>query len=97
MAERPVKETWLTPYFEVWRKEYGGEPAGGQTAKALAPIRKELGDAETLVRFEWYCRTTPGQYASPTRFAATHGQYAADFKAPAENLGRRPLTMGRVV
>lgn len=93
----PEKVTWLTPYFDVWKKEYGGQPPAGQTAKALAPIRKELGDAEALVRWEWYCRSTPGQYASPTRFASTHGQYSADYRAPVENLGRRPMTQGRVV
>ena len=90
---------WLTPFADIWKKEYGGELPYGQAAKALAPVRKELGDAETLVRFEWYCRSTPGQYASPTRFAAVHGQYAADYRATTgiPETGRRPLTMGRVV
>jgi hypothetical protein len=93
-----MKVTWLTPYAEAWKKEYGGEMAYGQAARAFAPVRKELGDVEALVRWEWYLRTTPAQYASPTRFAQTHGQYAADYRAPvAEVQGRRPMTMGRVV
>lgn len=90
-----MKETWLTPYFDIWRAEYGGEMSGGKAAKALAPVVKELGDAETRVRFEWYCRSTPAQYASPTRFAQTHAAYAADVKP--EIQGKRPLTMGRVL
>jgi hypothetical protein len=92
------KITWLTPYFDAWKKEYGGEMSGGQAARALAPVRKEIGDTETLVRWEWYLRSTPAQYASPTKFAQIHGQYAPEFKPTVtENLGRRPLTMGRVV
>jgi hypothetical protein len=70
----------------------------GQAARALAPVRNEIGDTEALIRWEWYLRSTPAQYASPTRFAQVHGQYAAEYKAPvADNLGRRPMTMGRVV
>ena len=93
------KVTWLTPFFDAWKKEYGGTLPAGQAARALAPLCKEIGADETLVRFEWYCRTTPGQYASVTKFAAVHGQYAANAQPKPElsEGGRRPLTMGRVV
>jgi hypothetical protein len=94
----PEKATWLTPYLDIWKKEYGGDLAPGQAAKTLAPVRKALGDPEALVRWEWYCRSTPGQYASPSHFASRHEAYAPDAKpAVTNNLGRRPLTMGRVV
>lgn len=93
-----AKITWLTPFADAWKTQNGGDMAYGQAARSLAPVIKEIGDVEALVRWEWYLRTTPAQYASPTRFAQTHGQYAADYKPlVVENLGRRPMTMGRVV
>lgn len=91
------KVTWLTPYADLWKREYEGEMPMGQAARALAPVRKDLGDVEALVRFEWYLRSTPAQYASVSRFASVHGRYAADAKPEVSAGGVRPLTMGRVI
>lgn len=92
------KVTWVTPYLETWKTLCGGNLAIGPAVKALAPVRKEIGDAEALLRFEWYLRSTPAQYASAARFAAIHGQYASDFKPVAEtSKGIRQAVQGRVV
>jgi hypothetical protein len=69
----------------------------GQAARALAPVVKAIGAEETAVRFQWYLRSTPVQYCSVSRFASTHGRYAADAQPEVELKGPRPATMGRVV
>ena len=91
------KQTWLSPFLDLWRDICGGEMAPGQAARALAPVVKAIGAEETRVRFEWYLRSTPTQYASVSRFAQTHGRYAADAQPEVEMKGLRPATMGRVV
>lgn len=92
------KQTWVTPYLDKWKELCGGNLAVGPAIKALAPVRKELGDPEALLRFEWYLRSTPAQYASAVRFAQIHGQYASDYKSPADpSKGIRPAVQGRVV
>jgi len=92
-----AKQTWLTPYLDIWSELCGGDLAPGQAARALAPLHAKLGPEETLVRWTWYLRSTPVQYASVSRFASTHGRYAADAQPEVELKGPRPATMGRVV
>ena len=91
------KQTWLSPFLDLWRDICGGEMAPGQAARALSPVVKLIGTEETQVRFQWYLRSTPVQYASVSRFAQTHGRYAADAQPEIEMKGLRPATMGRVV
>lgn len=92
------KVTWLTPYLDEWKEWIKGDLPAGKAAKYLAPIRKELGEEETLFRWMVYCRSQAPQFASPARFAETHGQYASTYKPPPpETVGPRPLTMGRVI
>jgi len=91
------KQTWLTPYLDLCREHCGGEMSPGQAARALAPVVKAIGSEETAVRFEWYLRVTPVQYASVTRFAQTYGRYAPDALPETNEKGLRPATMGRVV
>ncbi len=69
------RETWLTPYGERWSLLYGGEPAWGVLAKALAPLRAKHGDDVLIPAWERYLASTPAQYASPARFAQTLGTY----------------------
>ena len=92
-----MKQTWLSPFLDLWREHCGGEMSPGQAARALAPVVKAIGAEEAATRFEWYLRSTPAQYASVTRFSQIHGTYAADAQPAMDMKGPRPATMGRVV
>lgn len=74
------RPTWLTPYGEVWREKFGGELPWGPAADALAPLRKEWGEDETLRRWKNYIATATAQYVNPARFASTWNRWnhAAD-------------------
>ena len=93
----PNKTTWLTPFLDLWREICQGEMPPGQAARALSPVVKLIGTDEAQIRWNWYLRSTPVQYASVSRFAQTHGRYAADAQPEIEMKGLRPATMGRVV
>lgn len=73
--EASKRETWLTPYHDAWAERYGGQPAHGQLAKALKPHHDADPD-KCLTHWKRYVAETEGQYASPTRFAATFGEWA---------------------
>lgn len=89
--------SWLTPYFEVWKKHMGGDLHGGKAAKFLKPIEAELGPEETLARWMVYCAFANPQFATPARFAEIHGTFAKPQVKQAPDDKPRPLTMGRVV
>jgi hypothetical protein len=91
------KVTWLSPFLDLWREICGGEMAPGQAARALSPVVKLIGTEEAQVRFEFYLRSTPTQYASVSRFSQTHGNYAKGAQPEMEFKGLRPATQGRVV
>ena len=92
-----MKQTWLTPYLDLWREHCGGEVSPGQAARALAPVVKAIGAEEAATRFEIYLKATPTQYASVSRFASTYGHYAKDAQPELELRGLRPATQGRIV
>lgn len=88
------RETWLTPFANVWTEFYGGTPPFGEMASALArkpskdqPSVRELPDGPE--RFRRYCLATDARYASVSRFAQTVGAWTADAKA-APMSGRDP-------
>lgn len=79
---KPVKKatastSHLAPFAAVWLSRYGGHMAFGEAAKALKPLLDSHGAAAVLVAWTNYCDETDGQYASPTRFAATYGRWVA--------------------
>lgn len=74
-AITPHHFTWLTPYGNLWTEYYRGSPNYGLLAKALAPLVKQHGNTEVLMRWEVYLSETPGRYASPLKFAATWGEW----------------------
>lgn len=74
-AETP-RATWLTPYWDAWVSAYGGEPTGGQFAKALRPLHDKHGPEKTLAHWQNYLASTEALYASPAKFAATFGTWA---------------------
>lgn len=73
-TEKP-RVTWLTPYWDAWVARYGAEPHAGQLSKYLKRPRDALGDAECVARWGRYLAATDGQFVSPAKFAATHGEY----------------------
>ena len=70
------RATWLTPYLDAWCTAYGGQLAPGKAAKALAPVRAAVTDAEALARWARYLAATESRFASAARFSETHGEYA---------------------
>lgn len=68
--------TWLTPFWDAWVEAYGGEPTGGQLARALAPLTKKHGPEAVLTAWTAYLRATPARYASPESFKRVYGSWA---------------------
>lgn len=101
---KKVRNTWLSPYGEAWKEQYGGEPVWGQLARSLKPVHDSLGAEEALRRWRAYLVDTPARFASPTRFASIVGEYAvgavrgprtASDPLPGENVDAYIARVGR--
>lgn len=79
------RETWLTPFFEVWERKYGTMPLAGKLAGALQPVVKKLGAEETLVRWQRYVQRTNLETVNVWHFAEKHSLYAGAFSANREH------------
>lgn len=86
-ARENPRETWLTPYWDAWVARFGGKPPAGQLAKALKPLHDEYGLTQTVKHWGNYLASTAAPFVSPTRFAATFGEWAV----PRANGRRDPL------
>ena len=67
--------TWLSPYAEVWRTHYGGEPPWGQLGKVMKVVVAAIGERQALLAWENFCTKTPAQYVSIPKFAQTFGAW----------------------
>jgi hypothetical protein len=67
--------SWSREACDDHAERYGGVPPGGQIGKALKPLVTKHG--WPIVRPAWrrYLAETEAQYSSPSRFAATFGQW----------------------
>jgi uncharacterized protein YdaU (DUF1376 family) len=74
-ARRPSRETWLTPYFDLWVQHYGGEPSAPELAKYLGRLRALHGDPAVKAAWGRYLSETEGSYANPARFSKTYGTW----------------------
>ncbi|MDX2165695.1 MAG: replication protein [Deltaproteobacteria bacterium] len=81
------KVTWLTPFEDAWRAQYGGPMERGRHLKGLAAARRELGDAEALRRWRIYLAAEDGKFARGGTFASTLAQWTHP------RAGRRPPVM----
>lgn len=81
--------TWLTPFWDAWVEAYGGEPSGGQLAKALAKLVKQHGEQPVLQAWGAYLRATPARFASPPAFSSRYGSWA---NGTAESRSKTPFT-----
>jgi hypothetical protein len=77
------RETWLTPYCEVWEAAYGGELPFGPAAKYLSDLQKKHGFAKVIEHFRNYCDAIEAQYVSSSgaalaKFHATFGSWATE-------------------
>ena len=52
-GDPPAKETWLTPYHDLWTRRVG-IISPKRCATAIAPVRAQYGDAATLKGLEAY-------------------------------------------
>lgn len=80
-GKKDARVSWLTPYDDAWRKQYGaalipkGSSRGGEVARVLKGVADEVGVDESLRRFVAYLADTPPQFASVQKFARIHGTY----------------------
>jgi len=71
------RETWITPFAEVWKDLYGGSMPIEPNLRPLKNAVESLGADEALRRWENYLSATPGRYANGARFAATLNDWAS--------------------
>lgn len=69
------KDTWLTPFMDIWIKHYGGILPIDKSVTALKKIIGIYGPEKTILGFEGYCSHTPAQYASAPNYATIAGSY----------------------
>jgi hypothetical protein len=69
------RKSWLAPYARAWREAYDGVPPWGKLAKAFKELLTEHPEADVERNWRHYLGHTPGQFASPTRFAQTYGAW----------------------
>jgi len=86
---KPQRMTWLTPYFDAWRAQYGADPHAGKLSKFIRPVDKEFGPEYAVPRWTRYLAETEAQFASPARWAETHGSWdpANKKEEPMSDLG----------
>lgn len=68
--------TWLTPFWETWQDRYDGDPPAGPLAKALKPLVDKHGSEVVAAAWARYVAETEAEYASPSRFASTFGNWS---------------------
>lgn len=69
------RDTWLTPYGEVWENHAGGKPSYGTLAHVLAESRKEHGDDVLLPAWRKYVTSTEPRFLSAPKFVSTLGSW----------------------
>ena len=72
------RETPLTPFGDVWKAKYGGDPAYGRLGKALKPLLAAHAPDVVLRHWTHYLDQTEAEFASPERFAQTFGRWSPD-------------------
>lgn len=91
--KRPPRETWVTPFANVWEELYGGRMPIDPNLRPLKEAVDKLGADEALRRWEIYLCQNPGRFASAARFASTLNEWQIIGK-PAD--GKIILTSVRV-
>lgn len=76
-----VRTTWLTPYLEAWRAQYGTDFSVEKSSRPLRAVEKEVGAEECLARWRRYLVGTKLIHASAARFAETHTAFAGSSQA----------------
>lgn len=86
------KVTFLTPFVDAWRDEYGGElipkgsRRGGEVGKVVSGVITAIRDSdpempkpevEALARFIRWAKETEAKFANIHKWARTHGTYAS--------------------
>jgi hypothetical protein len=73
--EKQGKDTWLTPFSDLWLAKCGAPPFG-KLAKVLQPLTATHGLPDVLVRWERYLTGTEPKFCSVHRFAETFNSWA---------------------
>lgn len=75
-APKPKRETWITPFYEAWQRQYDAKPNARQMASAFRPLLERATPDDVLRAFERYVSETEARFASPSRFAQTFGHWS---------------------
>ena len=68
--------SWITPFWDVWVQQYGGDPAAGPLAKSLKPLVERHGTEEVLRHWKSYLSATDACYnPQPHKFASTFASW----------------------
>ena len=84
------KRTWITPYFEAWKKKAGGEPPVGIMLKVMKKLEELHGANNVMIHWGNYLKETEITYLSVMRFAQTYGNWAKSTAAPRVNHNHDP-------
>jgi hypothetical protein len=67
------RETWITPFGDVWQQTFKAEPAWRQIAHEFRPLVERHGAEAVLRAWRGYLSDVEPRYASPTHFARRAG------------------------
>lgn len=91
--KRQTRDTWITPFANVWEELYGGRMPVEPNVRPLKEAVDKLGAEEAARRWEIYLAQTSAKYASAARFASTLNEWETPAKPGG---GKLMLTSVRV-
>lgn len=75
-ATKPkARNTWMTPFGDIWLDRYGGEMSYKQAARPLRRLVEQHGQESVLKSFTRYCDKTDAEFASVPKFCSTYGRW----------------------
>lgn len=69
------KNTWITPYYDLWIEIMGGKPNVGIMVKAMKDVHDRHGTDKCVAHLRHYLKNTDGQFVSLPRFCSTFSQW----------------------
>ena len=80
-ASSKPKETWITPFCDVWFKLFGGKMIVDRALVPLKAMVDAYGTERAVAGWEKYCKLT-GQFATASKFASQPSLWIPSVAAP---------------
>ena len=96
-TSRQSRDTWLTPYCEVWDAHCGAgafSAVGAEAASAFRGIDKHADKALVLKHLANYLKRTEPKFARPRAFAMTWKQWSSSLTPEDNPVGRMKCSRG---